>query len=153
VSRNQVWVPMSEQNVSAAPDMTNAPTWHGSGIGDALFSSTQQRVLALLFGQPHRSFYTNEIIALVGAGTGAVQRELSKLSKSGLVEVERVGNQKHYRANPHSPIFGELRSLVEKTFGLAAVLSLALEQLCAHLCPSVPTPAHPLPAFNLARNV
>lgn len=39
-------------------------------IGDALFSKTQQRVLGLLFGQPDKSFYTNEIMrwAAIGAG-------------------------------------------------------------------------------------
>ena len=29
-------------------------------IGDALFTTTQQRVLGLLFGNPEKSFYTNE---------------------------------------------------------------------------------------------
>ena len=33
-----------------------APAPARTGIADALFSATQQRVLALLFGQPERSF-------------------------------------------------------------------------------------------------
>jgi len=66
---------------------------------DALFSSTQKRVLGLLFGQPKRSFFATEIIGLVGAGSGAVQRELSKLAETGLVTVSRLGNQKHFQAN------------------------------------------------------
>ena len=45
-----------------------------TGLADALFSTTQQRVLGLLFGQPGRSFYANELIALTGGGSGAVQR-------------------------------------------------------------------------------
>jgi hypothetical protein len=55
----------------------------------------------------------------VCSGVGAVQRELSKLERSGLVSVERIGNQKHYRANQAAPIFEELRGLIEKTVGLA----------------------------------
>jgi predicted nucleotidyltransferase len=35
------------------------------------------------------------------------------------VSVERIGNQKHFRANRAAPIFEELRGLVEKTVGLA----------------------------------
>ena len=31
---------------------------------DALFAGTKQRVLALLFGQPSRSFYATELIGL-----------------------------------------------------------------------------------------
>jgi predicted nucleotidyltransferase len=89
------------------------------GLSDALFSKVQQRVLALIFGHPERSFYTSEIMRNVHSGVGAVERELSKLERSGLVSVERIGNQKHYRANHAAPIFEELRGLVEKTVGLA----------------------------------
>jgi predicted nucleotidyltransferase len=88
-------------------------------LSDALFSKVQQRVLALIFGHPERSFYTSEIMRNVHSGVGAVERELSKLERSGLVSVERIGNQKHYRANHAAPIFEELRGLVEKTVGLA----------------------------------
>ena len=65
------------------------------GLSDALFSKVQQRVMALLFGHPERSFYTSEILRHVDSGVGAVDRELSRLHRSGLVTVERVGNQKH----------------------------------------------------------
>jgi len=94
---------------------------------DSLFSKTQQRVLALLFGHAQRSFYANEIIAFAAIGSGAVQRELAKLVKSALVTVKKVGNQTHYQANREAPIFDELRSIVLKTFGVADVLRLALQ--------------------------
>lgn len=100
-----------------------------TGIADALFSATQQRVLALLFGQPGRSFFTNELIGLVGAGSGAVQREVRRLVESGLVTVTRLGSQKHYQANPAAPIFEELRGIVTKTLGPAEVLRAALMPL------------------------
>jgi predicted nucleotidyltransferase len=96
------------------------------GLADALFAKVQQRVLAVLFGNPGRSFYANEVIALAHSGTGAVQRELARLEASGLVTVTRVGKQKHYQANARSPVFEELRSLVLKTVGLADVLRSAL---------------------------
>lgn len=95
-------------------------------LSSALFSKVQQRVLALIFGHPDRSFYTSEIMRNVNSGTGAVERELSRLQRSGLISVERIGNQKHYRANHDSPIFEELRSLIRKTVGLAEPLREAL---------------------------
>lgn len=98
-----------------------------SGMADALFSRVQQRVLAVLFGNPGRTFYANEIIGLAQSGTGAVQRELSRLESSGLVTVTRVGNQKHFQANAESPLFEELRALARKTFALADVLRSALK--------------------------
>ena len=96
-------------------------------MANALFSSTQQRVLGLLFGQPERSFFATEIIARVGSGSGAVQRELKKLADSGLVAVSKQGNQKHYQANPAAPIYPELCSLIKKTVGLADPIRASLE--------------------------
>jgi predicted nucleotidyltransferase len=96
-------------------------------LADALFSTTQQRVLGLLFGQPERSFYATELITLTGAGSGAVQRELARLEQSGLVTVHRLGTQKHYRANPESPLFAELCGIVRKTVGLAEPLREVLK--------------------------
>jgi len=95
-------------------------------LSSALFSKVQQRVLGLIFAHPDRSFYTSEIIRTVESGTGAVERELSRLQRSGLVSVEHIGNQKHYRANRHSPIFKELQGLVLKTVALKEPLKEAL---------------------------
>lgn len=96
-------------------------------LSNALFSKVQQRVLGLIFGHADRSFYTSEIVRSVHSGTGAVERELSRLQRSGLVSVERIGNQKHYRANQQSPIFEELKSLILKTVALSEPLKTALQ--------------------------
>jgi len=94
---------------------------------DALFSRTQQNVFALLFGQAETSFYTNEIIRRTGSGSGAVQRELSRLVRSGLATVKRIGSQNHYQANPDSPLFAELCSIANKTVALVEPLKTALQ--------------------------
>jgi predicted nucleotidyltransferase len=104
-----------------------------ASLADALFSTTQQRVLGLLFGQPERSFYGTELIALAQAGSGAVQRELARLEQSGLVTVHRVGTQKHYQANPVSPLFVELCGIARKTSGLAEPLRKALAPLASKI--------------------
>lgn len=98
-------------------------------LAGALFTHTQQRVLALLFGQPQRSFTVSELIAATGAGSGAVQREVAKLADSGLLTVQPQGNQKRYRANPAAPIHDELVGIVQKTVGLAEPLREALAPL------------------------
>ncbi len=100
-----------------------------SGLADALFSGTRQRLIGLLFGQVGRSFYATELIGLTKSGSGAVQRELASLAQSGLVTVRAVGNQKHYQANPDSPIFEELSGIARKTIGLADPLRDALAPL------------------------
>jgi predicted nucleotidyltransferase len=95
-------------------------------MADALFPKVRQRVLAVLFGNPDRSFYANEVIALAQSGTGAVQRELAALLDAGLLLMTKRGNQKHFQANTAAPVFAELRGLVLKTMGLADVLRASL---------------------------
>src|SRR5439155_4443228 len=102
-------------------------------IADALFGKTQQRVLGLLFGNPSRSFYSNEIVRLSAVGTGTVHRELARLLASGLVTAGLIGNQKHYQANRAAPVFEELRGLALKTFGVADVLRAALAPLASRI--------------------
>lgn len=99
-----------------------------TSIGDALFTRTQQKLLRLLYGQTDKSFYAKELIALADIGTGTVMRELEKLSAAQILSIKKIGNQKHYQANPASPIFEELRAIVRKTFGLAIPLCQSLEQ-------------------------
>ncbi len=100
---------------------------------DALFSRGRQRVLTVLFGNPQRSFYANEIIALARVGTGATQRELASLADAGLLRVSRQGNQKHFQANPDAAIAAEIYALVRKTMSLAGVLGAALAGLAGQI--------------------
>jgi len=100
-----------------------------TNIGDALFTKTQQRVLGLLYGRPDKSFYTNEIVRRAAIGRGTISRELERLVSAGLLLVSHEGNQRHYRANPDSPVYHELLNIVKKTFGIADVIREALEPL------------------------
>jgi predicted nucleotidyltransferase len=104
-----------------------------SALANALFTSTQQRVLALLFGQPNRSFFVTELMALAQSGRGAVQRELQRLAQSGLITSSKVGNQKHYQANHNSALYEELCSIITKTVGLQAPIQRALEPLATKI--------------------
>ena len=108
----------------ASPKLTQ-----GTSLSDALFTATQQRVLRLLFGQPERSFFASELIAMIRSGSGAIQRELVRLVESGLVTSREIGRQKHYQANRSAPIFEELCGIVRKTFGVADPLRQALQSL------------------------
>lgn len=111
------------------PLMVSATT----SIAESLFSGVQQRLLALFFGQPDRSFYNNELLRLTGTGKGALQRELERLVSAGVVTATRIGNQAHYQANRAAPIFEEIRGIVIKTFGLADVLRAALADLAERI--------------------
>lgn len=119
--------PSRTKSLSATVLPTIVPA--STSLAAALFTTTQQRVLGLLFGQPDRSFFATEIIALAGGGSGATQRELARLEATGLVTTSRVGNQKHYQANATSPIYAELTNIIAKTVGIAEPLRAALAPL------------------------
>jgi predicted nucleotidyltransferase len=95
-------------------------------IADALFTKTQQRVLGLLYGRPDKTFYTTEIMRSAKIGRGTISRELDRLALSGLINVSKQGNQRHYQAKADNPVFDELVSIIKKTFGLADVIRAAL---------------------------
>ena len=104
-----------------------------ASLADALFPKVRQRVLAVLFDAPQRSFYMGEVIALAQSGTGAVQRELADLAAAGILSVHKQGKQKHFQANAQSPVFKSLRTLVATTIGTRNVLNAALAPVLRHV--------------------
>lgn len=93
-----------------------------SQLGNALFTTTQQRVLGLMYARPDKSFYTKEILRLTGMGVATIKRELDRMLAVGILNMTRIGNQHHYQANPDCPIYSELIGIVKKTFGIADVI-------------------------------
>ena len=96
-------------------------------LSDALFTTTQQQVLGLLYTQPEKSFYTKEILRLTGMGVATIKRELDRMVNAGILHMSKIGNQHHYQANPDCPIYEELIAIVRKTFGIADAIRTALQ--------------------------
>lgn len=100
-------------------------------MSPSLFGQTRGALLALLYGHADQSFYVRQLVREIGAGHGAIQRELKQLVKLGLLQRRAQGNQVLYQANPESPIFPEIRSLIAKTAGVHDAIHSALEGLLA----------------------
>ncbi len=98
------------------------------GLASALFSRVQLSVLTVLIGHPDKEYLLTEVIGLVGSGRGAVQRELEKLTKAGIVNLSIAGNRRIYKANKKSPIFRELHQMILKTAGLIEPLRNSLKR-------------------------
>jgi predicted nucleotidyltransferase len=98
-------------------------------IAIKLFGRLTRELLSLLYGDPERSLYLRELVRLTGASPGAVQREVGELTKAGLLVRSRRGRQVFYQANRSTPVFAELRGLLEKTVGLPDVLRAVLAPL------------------------
>ncbi|MDE0512913.1 MAG: nucleotidyltransferase domain-containing protein [Gammaproteobacteria bacterium] len=100
-----------------------------SRLSNALFTTTQQKVLTLLFTQPDKSFYVKEILRLTGMGVATIKRELDRMRTAGILRMTKIGNQHHYQANRECPIFRELSGIVKKTSGITGSISSALTSL------------------------
>ena len=79
-----------------------------------------------MFSRPGEELYLRQVARFAGAGLGAAQRELKRLTEAGILERRVQGRQVFYRANPDSPYFAELKGLILKTAGLRDVLTAAL---------------------------
>lgn len=105
----------------------------GMSLADTLFSTSQRKLYQWIFGQPSRSYHLSELRRLSGLGSASLQRELASLTASGLVTATKVGNQRIFLANPASPVFRELTSIVNKTLGIEALLRDTLARLSSRI--------------------
>ena len=93
---------------------------------DSLFPSVRQGVLAATLGQPEKWWYLSELANFLHTRPSSLQRELSSLEQSGILQQRRDGRRTYFKAETRSPIFRELRSIFEKTVGLVPSLRVAL---------------------------
>lgn len=122
------------QSLNAVPKLGTSVPRMSTGdftgqLGVALFGKSKRALLALFYVQTERTFYLRQIVRTLGIGQGAVQRELARLVDAGLLVRTPVGSQVHYQANAASPVFGEMKSLMLKSSGVADVLREALAGL------------------------
>jgi predicted nucleotidyltransferase len=109
------------------PEMSTAP--YKENISQTLFGKTRRAVLSLLYSHVDEAFYLRQIVRVAGVGLGAVQRELKLLSDAEIIQRIVRGRQVYYQANPQCPVFEELKALVIKTVGIAAIVQAALAPL------------------------
>jgi DNA-binding transcriptional ArsR family regulator len=78
-------------------------------------SSARAAVLRALLIDPHPSYYQRQLESATGMPLRAVQREVDRLTRAGLLFKRVEGNRAYYQVNVEHPLFPELRALVLKT--------------------------------------
>lgn len=94
---------------------------------ETIFPSVRAGILSSAMLEPRRWWFLSEMARRLGARPSSLQRELESLVESGILERRVDGRRVYFRANARSPIFKDLRGLVEKTAGIVPALSGALE--------------------------
>ncbi len=78
-------------------------------------SSARAATLRALLLDPHPSYYQRQLELATGMPLRAVQREVDRLTRAGLLFKRVEGNRAYYQVNMEHPLFPELRALVLKT--------------------------------------
>jgi predicted nucleotidyltransferase len=98
-------------------------------LSSLLFSDYRRRVLGLLLLNPDTTYHVRELARLTGTSAGTLHKELTKLTKAGVLRRQEVGNQVRYSADRDCLVFEELASILRKTSGLVDVLAAALSSV------------------------
>ncbi len=93
-----------------------------SPILDALFPAVRGKILATLLLQPERRWFLTELAQHLGTQPSSLQREVEALTRAGLLEQTKDGRRVYFKADRNSPVFSDLRGLLEKTAGIGSVL-------------------------------
>ncbi len=93
---------------------------------DSLFPKVRQAILGTTLLHPERSWYLSDLAREIGVTPSSLQRELSKLVKSGVLIRREEGNRVYFQGNPECPFLQDLQALLAKTTGIVDVLRDAL---------------------------
>jgi len=67
-----------------------------ANLAATLFGQTRRVILALLYGHPDEAYYLRQLARSTGSGLGAVQREIKRLTESGIARRTVRGRQVFY---------------------------------------------------------
>ena len=99
-----------------------------SHVLDALFPTVRAGVLSATLLQPEHWWFLTELAGHLGVTPSSLQRELESLVRAGLLLRRQDGRRTYFKANIDSPIFPELRGLLDKTTGIVPALRDALNK-------------------------
>jgi DNA-binding transcriptional ArsR family regulator len=93
-----------------------------NGTLAALFPKVRAGVLSSTLLQPDRWWFMTELARDLEVTPSSLQRELESLVAAGFLLRRQDGRRIYFKANSESPLFPELRGLVEKTAGTISEL-------------------------------
>jgi predicted nucleotidyltransferase len=98
-----------------------------SAMLDVLFPRIRQGVLEATVVQPEKWWFLSELAEFIGTAPSSLQREIAALVKTGILEQRKEGRRTYVKAQTRSPIYRELRGLIEKTAGVIPTIRMTLE--------------------------
>lgn len=98
------------------------------GMIDALFPAVRTGVLSATMLQPEHWWFMTELARHLEITPSSLQRELESLVSAGILLRRQDGRRTYFKANTDSPLFPELRGMLEKTTGIVPAIRAVLQQ-------------------------
>ena len=92
-------------------------------IENLITSKTKIKLLLKFFLNPDTKGYLRQLAKEFNESTNGIRVELNKLSKAQIIESQKEGRSKIYKANTKHPLFKEIRQIVLKSTGIDKVIS------------------------------
>ncbi|MDA3871654.1 MAG: ArsR family transcriptional regulator [Candidatus Marinimicrobia bacterium] len=92
-------------------------------IENLITSKTKIKLLLKFFLNPDTKGYLRQLAKEFNESTNGIRVELNKLSKAQIIESQKEGRSKIYKANIRHPLFKEIRQIVLKSTGIDKVIS------------------------------
>lgn len=97
---------------------------------DTLISSkTRIKLLLKFFLNSSSSSYLRSLENEFGESTNAIRVELNRFEEAGMLESEKKGNRKYFRANTRHPLFGDVQKIMRKYAGIDQIIENIIEKL------------------------
>src|ERR1700747_1562924 len=91
-----------------------------------LFPTFRGELLIATLTRPDKWWYLSDLAAYSHTPPSSLRRELKALVAGGILQQRRDGTRTYCKAETRSPLFPELRGLLEKTAGLLPTLQQTL---------------------------
>lgn len=92
-------------------------------------SKITQKTLGLLFLNPQREYYVNELAKILDIDPGNLYRKLKELEAEGILISEIRGNQRYFSLNKNYSLLKEIKKAYEAEFGLPVLLKKKLVEI------------------------
>lgn len=98
-------------------------------IESLITSKTKIKLLLKFFLNTDNRGYLRQLAKEFNESTNSIRVELNKLEDAKIIESEKIGRNKLFRANSKHPLFNDIRQIVLKSTGVDKVLSNIINNL------------------------
>ncbi|WP_121667589.1 ArsR family transcriptional regulator [Mesonia aquimarina] len=92
-------------------------------------SKTRIKLLLKFFLNSSSRSYLRSLETEFGESTNAIRLELNRFEEAGMLESEKEGNRKYFKADTGHPLFKEMQGIVRKYVGIDEIINHVLSKI------------------------